>query len=185
MQVASVMVALSGDKGQTVPKMGVTPSEIAVLRIIHGEESITDIQPYGQIDRSSRAERQRLIERYGKMEDGEFLCRAVNSLFPGVAARLYETFDELELPEEFFKPVYRVSDAGIDPAERRARELGTESPTLEEVVQPLDAPVKKSRKKAVEAAPLPVIEEAPADAASSEDDDGIGDMDPVGDDMFK
>ena len=80
MQLARILLALGGDAGNTVPKTGITPSEIAVLRIIHGEESVKEIEPYGQVDRTSRQERQRLVELYGRNIEGRTTARAVDML---------------------------------------------------------------------------------------------------------
>ena len=139
MQLARILLSLGGDAGNTVPKSGVTPSEIAVLRIIHGEESVKEIEPYGQVARTSRQERQRLTDLYGRNIEGRTTARAVDMLFPGVAARLFDDFSELELPEEFYKPASRVSDAGSSPETRREAEMAREAPViLNETVHPLD-----------------------------------------------
>jgi hypothetical protein len=118
MQTANVMVALGGDTGNTVPKYGVTAAEIAVLRSIHGNEAVFDIEPVGEVQRGHRDERQRLVEGYrSKDSDGKSI---VEGLFPGAAARVFETLDELELPEELFKTTERmkaVADAPEAPAE--------------------------------------------------------------------
>jgi hypothetical protein len=107
MQTANVMVALGGDTGNTVPRAGVTAAEIAVLRSIHGDEAVFDIEPTGSITRDNREERRRLLETY-PARDGENKL-IVEQLFPGAAARVFEAIDELGLPEEFFKATGRVA----------------------------------------------------------------------------
>lgn len=109
MQTANVLLALAGHKGNTVFKAGVTAAEIAVLRLIHGNDAVTEIEPTGEIKRSHRDELTRLRERYGAMEGETFQSKAVNSLFPGAAARVFERLDELDIPEEFFKAQTRMS----------------------------------------------------------------------------
>jgi hypothetical protein len=196
MQLAHILLSLGGDAGNTVPKSAVTPSEVAVLRIIHGEESVKEIEPYGQVERTSRQERQRLVERYGRSVEGRTTAQAVEMLFPGVAARLFEDFSELELPEEFYKPASRVSDAGATPAERREAEQSREAPVIgKEVVHPLDhdgdgkkGGAKKRAKKAdAEPGDAAQQEAAPVggatEAQSEEPEDGIEDMPDA--DMFK
>lgn len=185
MQLANILLSLGGDDGNTVPKSGITPSEVAVLRVIHGDESVKEIAPYGQVNRSSRQERQRLVDLYGRNIEGRTTARAVDMLFPGVAARLYEDFSELELPEEFYKAASRVSDAGSSPEERRDAEQAREAPViLNEVVTPLGdepKPAKNGRKPKAEAA-----EQAAEPVTAEEDDepaDGIEDMPDA--DMFK
>jgi hypothetical protein len=148
MQTANVWLGIGGGRDHTVPKEGVTPSEIAVLRAIHGEDAVFDVEPLDAValneagqPRTSRQEIERLVLTYGSARDGSDRS-VVGQLFPGIGARAFETLDELGLPEEFFKP------------ETRAKLKATPAP-------------KKSGKKA--AAPEAV--ETPA-----EEEDGIADM---------
>lgn len=173
METANILLALSGDTGNTVPKHGVTAAEVAVLRVIHGEDSVSDIEIIGTAEddgkaRTHRAERARLSERYGRQNEGRWSSPAVEMLFPGAAARVFETFDELDLPEELFKAerptrATRVSRAAEEPA-------------------PAEKPAKgkKGKKGAKAAEPAPELEAADAEA---DEDDGIGDMPDK--DMFK
>jgi hypothetical protein len=108
MEVGSAMVALGGDSGNTVPKDNITPAEIAVLRVIHGDDAVFDIQKTGDINRSNRQELTRLTEVYGQRQpNGNSTAPAVSALFPGAAARVFDTFEELELDDSLFKPVER------------------------------------------------------------------------------
>ena len=92
MQLFNILLSLGADSGNQVPKFGVTVSEIALLREIHGEESVTDIELTGQVRRSSREERSRLHDIYARTQpDGTRRSRELDALFPGVAARLFET----------------------------------------------------------------------------------------------
>lgn len=108
MQTANILLALGGDTGNTVPKRAVTAAEIAVLRAIHGEGSVTDIEPVGDINQSNRAELGRLRQNYGRAMDSENNS-IVAQLFPGAAARVFETLDELDLDQSFYKPITRAS----------------------------------------------------------------------------
>lgn len=109
MQTANILLALGGDSGNQVPKYGVTAAEIAVLRAIHGEDAVTNVLPLNaKDDRTNRAELARLRARYGAAQDGEG-NKVVDTLFPGAAARVFETIDELELPEALFAAKERVS----------------------------------------------------------------------------
>lgn len=109
MQTANILLALGGDSGNQVPKYDVTASEIAVLRAIHGEDAVTDILPLDAgVERTNRSELARLRARYGAAADGEG-NRVVDTLFPGAAARVFETIDELELPRTLFAAKDRVS----------------------------------------------------------------------------
>lgn len=113
MQIANIMVALGGDKGTTVPKYGVTVSEIAVLRAIHGNDAVFDVEPLGEVDRTDREEIRRLTDEYGRARGGDGNVEIVKNLFPGAAARAYQTLDELEIDETFFKP---IAHAKAEPA---------------------------------------------------------------------
>jgi len=108
MQTANITLALGGNHGHTIQKWMVTPSEIAVLREIHGEASVFDIEPGDDVERSGREERSRLLEIYGK-PPGSREMSAVDVLFPGAAARLFETLDELELDPSFYKATSRAA----------------------------------------------------------------------------
>jgi hypothetical protein len=104
MQLANALLALSGDTGNTVPKYNITPSEVAVLQFIHGSDAVTNIEILDrEITVASRDERDRLSETYGAYEGDRFRSRAVEALFPGAAARVFQTFDEMGLDESLFK----------------------------------------------------------------------------------
>ncbi|TGT76148.1 MULTISPECIES: hypothetical protein [unclassified Mesorhizobium] len=108
MQTANCYVEIGGDSGTTVPKYQITVSEIAVLRAIHGPDSIKEIEPTDDIKRSDRDEIKYLYEVYGRAKAAGSDTGIVATLFPGAAARAFQTLDELELPEEFFKAESRV-----------------------------------------------------------------------------
>lgn len=125
MQIANVMVALGGNRDMTVPKYGVTASEIQVLRAIHGNEAVFDIEPIGEIKRADREEIGRLadpLNGYGKARIGD--KSVVETLFPGgPLARTFKTIDELGIDEEFFKPLTRVkADAKPDKKSKKVAE---------------------------------------------------------------
>lgn len=124
MHTANILLSLGGDNGNVVPKYNITAAEIAVLRHIHGEEAVQDIEPAADINRTSRVERQRLVEAYGRRIDGRFASPAVDALFPGAAARVFETLDELDLPDEFYKAERRVKS--------RTAPKATEAPVAED-----------------------------------------------------
>lgn len=113
MQTANVLVNLGGDSGTMVPKIA-TPAEIAVLIAIHGDEACKEIEPLpgeavddnGQ-PRTNRQELARLRMIYGNARDGEN-NRIIDGLFPGAGARVFETLDELGLPDQFYKAITRA-----------------------------------------------------------------------------
>ena len=83
---------------------------MAVLREIHGEAAVFDINPGEDVERSNREERSRLLMDYGK-PPGSREMSAVEALFPGMAARLPDSFAELELDDSFYKATGRVKPA--------------------------------------------------------------------------
>lgn len=157
MQTATITLKLGGDDGNTIQKWGVTPSEVAVLRELHSSDSVTDIAiDKVEIERTNRAERQRLMERYGRGDDnGSFKAPVVEALFPGVAARLYTDFSELELDDSFYAATSRAS-----PTKTIVEDLPDE-PVAETAVDPVPEPVE---------------------AAEPAEDDGIAD---INDNLFK
>lgn len=109
MELANCMVALGGDRGNTVPKSRITPPEILVLLAIHGDESVYEIDPLeAEADVTLRAELTRLRNRYGAAKDRDE-NPVVEALFPGAGARLPQTLDELGLDESLFKAATRVA----------------------------------------------------------------------------
>lgn len=202
MQTATIALHLGGDTGNTIEKYDVTPSEVAVLQVIHGVDAVTDIDPQGDVKRSSRAERERLTQLYGRnTPDGLFSAPAVERLFPGMAARMFEDFDELDLQEELFKPKTRVSpDAKRDPldhdedgkkggslpAETKSLSAMTKQELLDEAAR-RGVEVSENEKKADILAAIELDAEAKAVQSDGGDaNDGIGDIDDgQGENLFK
>lgn len=172
MQTATVMVNIGGDAGNTVEKYNVTVSEIVVLQKIHGSDAVVNIRPGETIDRSSKAERARLDYEYGApQDDGSKRSKVVDLLFPGAAARLFETFEEAEIDEQFFAQTGRVSLNAVEPLADNATPVSAG----EAVAKPKRG--KKAETQAVAPAETPATPEV-------EEDDGIGDM-PAPDALFK
>lgn len=126
MQTANVIVRLGGDAGNTVPKYDVTPSEIALLRAIHGDEAVQDIEPLPAhkltldgVQMTQRGELNRLRSLYGSAKDSENHSH-FDILFPGAAARAFETIAELDLPDTFFKPTGRMASVAAPTAKADA-----------------------------------------------------------------
>jgi hypothetical protein len=112
MQTANILLALGGDAGNTVPKFQVTAAEIAILRAIHGDEAVFDIEPIEEeIEVSRRDELARLNQVYGtaKIDDGSGnKVSVVHALYPGAAAPVFTSLDDLEIPENFYKATQRT-----------------------------------------------------------------------------
>lgn len=179
MQTANILLSLGGDHGNTVPKFSVTAAEIAVLRVIHGDESVKDVEPVGDVRRSHRDERLRLLNIYGgaKTDDHKPI---VEGMFPGVAARVFESLQELELPDSFFKAVGHLK-ANAEQAWPSA--LREDGPTITEwVTAGYDArtypPVgytSRSTADEIAAAIAAVKQEPPPTDSLEADEDGVGD----------
>lgn len=114
MELISVMVALGGDRGNSVPKT-VTPAEIPILQAIHGPDAIFDVvKTKEKIDRSNGNELARLRAEYGSArdEDGKSLVAAV---YPGLGATVPERLSQVStLLEEHFKPTSRAKPDDVD-----------------------------------------------------------------------
>ena len=120
MQTANIMLAIGGDRGNTVPKYAISVAEIMLLRAVHGEDAVFDVEPLDTpaMDEgmavSNRAELNRLRRIYdAKDADGN---RVVDQVYPGAAARVFETLDEIDLPEDYFKATERTAPIKVAPA---------------------------------------------------------------------
>lgn len=189
MKLANIMLAIGGGRDNTIPKYNVTAGEIAVLRAIHGEDAVFDVEPTNADalnenggPRTNRQELARLKAVYAKASDSNGVP-FVESLYPGMAARVFEDFDELELPEDFFKATGRVKATApvreaAAPVKKTKAELIAYAKT-----NGIDVDEKASAKaiaEAIEAA------EAPAPADDEDDLDGIEDMPaPQGESIFQ
>lgn len=117
MKLANIMLAIGGGRDNTFPKYGVTAGEIAVLRAIHGEDAVFDVEPLAADAtnengglRTNRQELARLRAIYGEAQDGNG-GKVIENLYPGAAARVFEDFDEIDLPEEYFVAISRAQAA--------------------------------------------------------------------------
>ncbi len=120
MELANVLLALGGDRNNTVPKYHVTPAEIAVLTAIHGNDSVFDVEPLDEtVDRSFKAERERLLQLYtAKNEDNKII---VLEVYPGVSPILHTSIESLGLDESLFKPTQHAKPAPEKPAKKAAK----------------------------------------------------------------
>lgn len=179
MKQANIMLAIGGGRDNTIQKYGVTAGEIAVLRAIHGEDAVFDIEPTDTdatddngSPRKNRQELARLKALYGKASDGNG-APIVEGLYPGAAARVFEGFDELDLPEDYFKATGRVKAAARANATATAPKLKTKAELIAYAkTHGIDVDEKSTTKAIAEA-----IEAAETDDEG--DLDGIGDMQPA------
>lgn len=114
MQAANVMVAIGGDKGNTVPKYGISATEISILMAIHGPDAIFDVEPADDLkgpDGKAVRGREELA-RLASVYDSEAGRAAIGRLYPGAGAKPIEDLDDLQdlgLTKESMKPVVRAS----------------------------------------------------------------------------
>lgn len=185
MKLANIMLAIGGGRDNTIPKYNVTAGEIAVLRAIHGEDAVFDVEPLATDalnedgkPRTNRQELGRLKAIYGKAQDGSG-APLVEGLYPGAAARVFETVDELELPSEYFKATGRV--ASVAPEEPAAPKPMTKAELIAyantngiEVDEKATAKVIAAAIEAAETAPTGGEDDLDADGGDSDaKDEGI------------
>jgi len=68
MHFCKANIALGGDDRNVVIRTEHNPvswPEIEILRLLHGGQSITEVQPFAKVHQSARAERDRLARMYG------------------------------------------------------------------------------------------------------------------------
>lgn len=109
MERANCFIALGGDKENTVPRI-VTPPEVEILRRIHSDDAVHDIEVIGDDPGiSKQAELARLAYDYNaaRDEDGK---RFHQLLYPAHTL-LPSTFAELGLPDTFYKATARAVPA--------------------------------------------------------------------------
>lgn len=122
MQECDVVLRLGGSLLHTVPKAGVTPGEIQVLRAIHGQDAVVDVVPTRFNKRKQEAEFERLNALYGQgtplAPDGEGNSRnLISKLYPGVSPRLPVHLREIGLGHLVDKNLHTPKGlaAGSDP----------------------------------------------------------------------
>lgn len=185
MQIATIMLALGGDMGNTIPKYEVTAAEIAVLNAIHGGSAVHDIEPTGDIVRSNSTELSRIRAIYGGAKDSED-NRIVDILFPGAAARVFSEISELEIDESFFKPLSRAKatraldhdnngTAGGSAPSTASGYAAMTVPQLKAYAANAEIDLGEASKKADIIAAIELAEEGDAETDKA-DEDGVEDM---------
>ena len=132
-------------------KYPVTPAEIILLRAIHGEDAVINIELVDSVERSTSEEKERLLGAYKtKTPDSE--APLVEVLFPGYDPRLPVSLKDLRLDDAFMN----LGASKLAPWLRPAHA----------------APAAKARAKFTKAsAPVPVEAPAPTEAPDPDDED--------------
>lgn len=207
METANILLDIGSDGTTILAKSRVTPAEVAVLRLIHGDDAVNEIEvladeagtPEGG-KRTHRQEIARLMEVYGKpTPEGGREARAVTALFPGAAARVFETFEELELPDDHFKTKTRstAKRPERDPLDHDANgKKGGAAPADDDGIGALTIPQLKTladeenvdlegvtkkadiivKIEAARAAKAEQTEDGADEGDTEDDDDGVEDM---------
>lgn len=170
MQIANCFVALGGDKGNAVPRYGVTPGEIVVLFAIHGDEAVFDIEPAGEVERSGRDELRRIREVYSVAKD-ENGAHIVGKVFPGTGARVPTSLEELEISPVLFKALSRVTAATAPAVDAQMAAAATPVAIADEdglaEIQADDEPTPPSQIEAPAPKPEPTVRNRRAATAPS------------------
>lgn len=94
MQICNCTVAIGGEAGMTVVKERVSIPELALLRVIHGEDAVRNIEVIADETMSSSEERSRLVSVYRSPEN------VVRDTF-GAAGTLPKTLEDAGISDEF------------------------------------------------------------------------------------
>lgn len=105
MEVANCMVNIGGDAGNQAQKHAISPAEIAVVRAVHGDESVHDIEPLPAVKRSLQDEFERLLLNYGQSKANHDLIRQMYPRAEFLPLRL----TDLGLDEFFYKATSRMA----------------------------------------------------------------------------
>ena len=89
MQLADIQVNLGGNLHQSIPMRGVTPAEICVLKIVHGDDGVNNVRPTTMDKRTHKDEKDRLLERYTRHNED------IEKMFPGMDPRLPVTLKDI------------------------------------------------------------------------------------------
>ena len=130
MQTANCTVALAEDMGNTVPKKNVTPAEVVVLRAIHGEGAVFNIDI---LDKECKTSGREILQdlshprRYGRAQDSE-KNQIVRTVFPSPMSPLPQTFAEIGLDESMFTQASldKLTGKKKAPARKKAAPAPTE-----------------------------------------------------------
>lgn len=104
MQILNAMVALGGDRNNMLWKRELTPIEVVLLQQMHGSDSVTSIEPAGNVERDAQEEISRL--------------RAAYPMQPHRVTDLWRDFPGDRFP-------MRISNLNLSPALLRPAEAST------------------------------------------------------------
>jgi len=94
MQVLNCTVAIAGEPGMTVAKENITLTEMLVLRAIHGDDAVRNVEVTGTTEVSAPDERERLALIYRKP------ANVVKDTL-GAQGALPKVIDDTNFPKDF------------------------------------------------------------------------------------
>lgn len=96
MQMCNCFLRLGGDLGNVVHMKDASVAEIYLLRVLHGEDSVTRIKPTRQEKRSARDEMDRLRRKYRRsIQSPEGPKHIVDQVFPGSNPNMPTTLEDI------------------------------------------------------------------------------------------
>lgn len=125
-QRCNALLAIGGDRGNQVPKLGVTPAEILVLQEIHGVDAVSDVEIVEEDSNLTRsAVLAHIRETYGSSKNlkGERIVEKEFTRTSVVPASL----SDLEFPQELMRATQRASQDVKSKPSRKGRAAITES----------------------------------------------------------
>lgn len=121
MQAYNCKVRLHGSLYNEVPKSGVSAAEIMVLRVIHGNDAVADLEAAGDNGRDEHEEREFLHHEYGRGLAVIDEIKSLNGIF-GVAGALPVALREVDHGKPAASaPAKRGRPAKTEP-EKKARD---------------------------------------------------------------
>jgi hypothetical protein len=100
MQILNALVAIKGDRNNTLLKTDLTPPEVLLLQQLHGEDAVLQIEPIQNVERDPLAEIDRLKSMYPLQRE-----RIQNIWRDWPADRFPTRIDMLGLNPALLKPV--------------------------------------------------------------------------------
>lgn len=94
MQICNCTIAIGGDIGMTVTKERVTIPELMILRSVHGDDAVRNIEVTHSVSMSNSEERERLNQIY---RNPEFVVR--DTL--GATGTLPSEIEDAGIPDDF------------------------------------------------------------------------------------
>lgn len=147
MHTLNCLVAIGGDLQNKAYRPGITVPELMLLRIVHGDAAVTNIEVLKNPRVNQLEERDRLYQAYPKYQ------KVTNDIWRDNGGKFPTDVRTLQLSTALFAPARTALDDVADAIEDK------EVAELKKATPPPKAPKKAAPKKAA-----PVVEEAPEES---------------------